>query len=361
MTHANAEQIRHSPWFAKAGAACSIVPISRFVGPNIFALKGGGYGCLFSLVGIDEEGLTDRELDSRIRSIEGALRGLPEGSCLYQYARAMSGFPLPRQVKYANPATEVFATDRLVFLEKSAAFRRIDLHWCLTLEPSKGKAFDRRPDENSLDTSRMLADLEKTAVVLESHLGSSLGLRLLGKGQAFQFFSYLFNLEEWSEQNQLHTDAGVDRQIVNSPVAWHSDHLQVGKRHVQMSSASPDFAIASTILRNSSPSNTSLMRRISRTIFACTPCVRQPAFRPSVPNIGVPTCTRIPNTIGRGWTHHLGTTEDAAILQNFEPLDIGRHGKPEHDGERHSGLDVAPKEEARNALALEKRETEPTV
>jgi type IV secretion system protein VirB4 len=26
----------------------------------------------------------------------------------------------------------------------------------------------------------------------------------------------------------------VDRQIVKSPVAWHSDHVQVGKRHVQM-------------------------------------------------------------------------------------------------------------------------------
>ncbi len=55
MTRANAEQQKHTPWFAKAGAACSIVPISRFVGPNIFALKGGGYGCLFSLTGLDEE------------------------------------------------------------------------------------------------------------------------------------------------------------------------------------------------------------------------------------------------------------------------------------------------------------------
>ena len=59
MTRANTEQIKHTPWFAKAGAACSIVPISRFVGPNIFALKGGGYGCLFFLTGLDEEGLTD--------------------------------------------------------------------------------------------------------------------------------------------------------------------------------------------------------------------------------------------------------------------------------------------------------------
>ncbi len=85
MTRVNTEHLKHTPWFAKAGAACSIVPIARFVGPEIFALKGGGYGCLFALTGIDEEGLTDLELESRMRSIEGSLRGLPEGSCLYQY------------------------------------------------------------------------------------------------------------------------------------------------------------------------------------------------------------------------------------------------------------------------------------
>ena len=49
MTRANAEQIKYVPWFAKAGAACSIVPIARFVNDHIFALKGGGYGCLFAL------------------------------------------------------------------------------------------------------------------------------------------------------------------------------------------------------------------------------------------------------------------------------------------------------------------------
>ncbi len=234
MTRANSEQNKHTPWFAKAGAACSIVPIARFVGPNIFALKGGGYGCLFALTGIDEEGLTNLELDSRMRSIEGALRGLPEGSCLYQYTRVMSGFDLPRQSKYTNPATEVFVSDRIEFLEKTAAFRRIDLHWCLTLEPSKARAFERKPQENAADTSRMIADLEKAATILQSHLGSTLGLQLLGKAEAFQFFSYLFNLEEWSERDQLRSDTGVDRQIVKSPVAWHSDYLQVGKRHVQM-------------------------------------------------------------------------------------------------------------------------------
>jgi type IV secretion system protein VirB4 len=234
MTRANTEQFKQTPWFAKAGAACSIVPIARFVGPNIFALKGGGYGCLFTLTGIDEEGLTDQELDSRMQSIEGALRGLPEGSCLYQYTRVISGFPLPRQARYANRTTEVFATDRITFLERTATFRRIDLHWCLTLESSKIRAFKQKPEENVVDTSRMLVELQKTTAILQSHLGSTLGLRLLGKADAFQFFSYLFNLDEWAERDQLNGDAGVDRQIVKSAVAWHSDHLQVGKRHVQM-------------------------------------------------------------------------------------------------------------------------------
>jgi type IV secretion system protein VirB4 len=60
MTRANTEQAKFVPWFAKAGAACSIVPIARFVNQHIFALKGGGYGCLFALSGIDEEGLNSK-------------------------------------------------------------------------------------------------------------------------------------------------------------------------------------------------------------------------------------------------------------------------------------------------------------
>jgi type IV secretion system protein VirB4 len=234
MIRANSEQLAHTPWFARAGAATSIVPIARFIGPNVFALKGGGYGCLFALSGIDEDGLTDQELDARMRSIEGALRGMPEGSCLYQYTRMMSGFDLPRQRKYANSVTQVFADDRLAFLEKTAGFRRIDLHWCLTLEPPKVRAFEQRPKEQAADTSRMLAELEKTATILEGHLGSSFGLRLLDKNATFQFFSHLFNLEEWAAADHLHSDSGVDRQIVKNPIAWHSDHLRVGKRYVQM-------------------------------------------------------------------------------------------------------------------------------
>lgn len=234
MTRANTEHHKNMPWFAKAGAACSIVPISRFVSKHIFALKGGGYGCAFALSGIDDESLTDLELDSRIVTIEGALRALPEGSCLYQYTRVMSGYDLPRQTKYANAVTNVFASQRVAFLEKTAGFRRIDLHWCLTLEPARLKAFQSELKENAYETSRMLAEVEKSALLLEGHLASAIGLRRLGKVEIFQFFTYLFNLEDWAEHDRPCSDTGLDRQIVSSPVAWHRDHVRVGKRHVQM-------------------------------------------------------------------------------------------------------------------------------
>jgi type IV secretion system protein VirB4 len=226
--------MKYTPWYAKAGAACSIVPISRFVNDRIFALKGGGYGCLFSLAGIDEEGLTDQQLEAQMRSIEGALRGLPEGACLYQYTRVMSGCDLPRKEHYTNPVTEVFVNDRLAFLEKTAGFRRIDIHWCLTLEPPRVAAFASKPEQHTADTTRMLAELEKTATLLEGHLGSSIGLRLLEKNAVYKFFSYLFNVEEWAATGNLSSDDGVDQQIVQSPVAWHSDHLTIGRRYVQM-------------------------------------------------------------------------------------------------------------------------------
>jgi hypothetical protein len=43
MIRVKTEKNKHIPWFAKAGASSSIVPISRFVGETVFALKGGGY------------------------------------------------------------------------------------------------------------------------------------------------------------------------------------------------------------------------------------------------------------------------------------------------------------------------------
>ena len=234
MIRASAEQQKHTPWFAKAGAACSIVPIARFVGPHAFAAKAGDYGVVFSLTGIDTESLTDEEIQAHLLTIEGTLRGLHEGFCLYEYARVMQGFELPRQTRYASPVTDTFVRNRHAFLAATAGFRRIDIHWCLTLEAPKGNPFASAPKEQASEASRRLGQLLKAATILQANLGHSLGLKLLEKEQAFQFFSYLFNLEPWAEQDHLREDTGVDRQLVKSGVSWEPEYLRVGKRFVQM-------------------------------------------------------------------------------------------------------------------------------
>ncbi len=245
MTHANANQ-----WFTDAGAANSIIPVVRFVTPTVFATKTRGYGVLFEAAGADEEGLTDSELNAKTRVIEMGLRGLPEGCSLYQYMRVTSGFEIPRQKKYADPITQSFVDHRLEFLAKTANFRRIDLHWCLIFEPELSNPFAAKPKDQANENDRLLTRLQKAATILETHLSGAIGLKLLGKEKAFQFFCELFNLEEWAGHIPLVSDLGVDQQIVNSAVSWESDHLRVGKRHVQMFSLTTTPAASQPCLFN---------------------------------------------------------------------------------------------------------------
>ena len=142
MTRANSEQLRHTPWFAKAGAACSIVPISRFVGPDIFALKAGGYGCLFSLTGIDEEGLTDQDWTHGCAQSRALCAACPKDPASISTPESCLVLIFPGRAKYSEPRHRDFRRRPPRFLEKTAGFRRIDLHWCLTIEPSQLTGFE---------------------------------------------------------------------------------------------------------------------------------------------------------------------------------------------------------------------------
>ena len=234
MTRVNTEQARLMPWYAKAGAASSIVPLARWVTARIFTTKDGGYGMAASVPGMDEESYTDQELESRTRTIQGAFRGLPEGACLYQYSRVLSGYEIPRKKTYGDPVLDSFVNDRVEYLNENAGFRRIDLFWVITFEPAQKNPLERKPKDAEADNSRRLAMLRKTASILEAQLAPIIGLRFLDKAEAFPFFSYLFNLEPWAEHAVLQSDNGLDRQIVRSPLAIEGDHLRVGKRYVQM-------------------------------------------------------------------------------------------------------------------------------
>ena len=224
-------------WFRHGKPTCSIVPLSRFVSDSIFALKTGGYGCLFSLAGIDEEGLTDAAISDAIARVRGALRSLPDGAHLYQYVRIRKGFEIPTKERYENATVATVVADRRSFLDQHAHFRRIELFWCLTIEPSANHSFGRKkltPEQYGRQSARFIAQIQKTAEILTSELSDLMGLTLLSKDETAAFFSYLLNLEDWSLDRRLSSDENIDHQLVNSSVSWHPDHLRIGKHYVQM-------------------------------------------------------------------------------------------------------------------------------
>jgi type IV secretion system protein VirB4 len=111
-------------WHQHAKPTSSIVPICRFVNEHVFGLKNGGYGCMFGLEGIDEEGLTDDMVAENIKAVEGAFKNLPEHGRIYQYVRVRKGFELPCQAAYRNARVSEAISERNRFLERTADFRR---------------------------------------------------------------------------------------------------------------------------------------------------------------------------------------------------------------------------------------------
>src|SRR5215469_9331192 len=229
-------------WFKKAKPARSIVPIGRFVSNCVFAIKRhGSYGVLFALDGIDDEGLADETLADVNARLHGAWRGLPPDARLYQYVRIRQGYEIPRQPSYPNAVTESLISDRIDFLGQNAQFRRIELFWCLTIEP-QATGTKHSPAIHTAQSARSIAVLTKVADILVSQLSDLIGLRLLSKGEVVPFFAYLLNLEDWSLEQRLASDHQVDAQIVNSSIEWHHNYLRVGKQYVQMFSLTGDPA-----------------------------------------------------------------------------------------------------------------------
>jgi type IV secretion system protein VirB4 len=221
-------------WFKKAKPARAIVPISRFVSQTVFALKRhGSYGMLFALDGIDDEGLTDDALTDVITRLRGAWQGLPPDCRLYEYVRIRQGYDIPRQPFYPRSVTDSLVSDRIDFLRQNARFRRIELFWCLTIEP-QATGRSTSPSAQSSQSTRSIAILEKTAEILVSQLSDLIGLKVPAKAEAASFFGYLLNLEDWALDQHLPSDHQIDAQIVNSSIEWHESHLRVGKQFVQI-------------------------------------------------------------------------------------------------------------------------------
>ena len=112
-------------WYRKSRPTRSIVPVTRFISDTVFALKNGGYGCLFAVTGIDDEGLTDQAVADSVSCIYGALLALPRWADV-PISPCPEGNDLPRKERYADSTVDAFVSDRIEFLNGTAHFHRIE-------------------------------------------------------------------------------------------------------------------------------------------------------------------------------------------------------------------------------------------
>jgi type IV secretion system protein VirB4 len=242
--------------YQEAGAMNTLIGLSAFVDERCFLTKSGDLGVVFGVEGIDGECLDHAQLDQAARRFEAGVRIFNENFRLYQYMLKRDGARLPH-LDYQNPVVQQAIANRIAYLEsKSGDLYTHELYYVLVYEGwhrtrstlDALRAFPRRPRQTVTEflsaraqTTVYAEELERASEVLlnkaqnfEVQLGETLGVRLLGKAEAFRFFRQLLNYSPTKQHVELKYDSHVDYFAADSALECHRDHLRLDDYYVQV-------------------------------------------------------------------------------------------------------------------------------
>jgi type IV secretory pathway VirB4 component len=201
--------------YLEAGAMSSLIGLFGFVDEHTFLTKSGDLGVVFRVPGVDAECLDHSERDQIARRFEGAVRALDERFRIYQYLLKRDHAEIPHR-HYENAVVEEAISKRIEFLEaKSNELYTLDIFFVLMYEgwhrgsTAAGRVRDlvTRPQSairellsatktltvaaDDLDQAREL--LANKAASFAIQLNDVVGIEVLQRGAAFQFFRRLLN------------------------------------------------------------------------------------------------------------------------------------------------------------------------
>jgi hypothetical protein len=241
--------------YSEAGGVNTLVPLWGFVNEHTFLTKAGHVGVVYSLRGVDVDGLTQAQRRALTHRMEAALRQLDERCRVYQYLvkRTVDPFVAPL---CAEPVAQEALNRRTAYLNaRRPELYQLTQYVVLLLETTQGQVSTRlqgvwrEPREafrRWLSTHHSLKVLEAElddAIDRLSHQAESFesqladfGLARLAKGDAFQFFRQLVNydLPVLSAATPSTPEAYLDYFVADSPVDCHRDHLMVGSQQVKV-------------------------------------------------------------------------------------------------------------------------------
>ncbi len=242
--------------YLEAGAVSSLIGLYGFVDEHTFLTKSGDLGVVLRVPGVDAECLDHSERDHIARRFENALRTFDERFRLYQYLLKRDNAALPHR-HYDNPVVEQAISNRIAFLTaKSHSLYTIDIFFVLMYEgwnrasnsPEKFRCLVNRPAsavremlsanqtltvlEDDLDRARELLSNKAASFVVQLH--DLIGVELLDKAAAFQFFRRLLNVAPHKLHSRLKYDLHLDYFSCDSTLECHRDHLRIDEYFVQV-------------------------------------------------------------------------------------------------------------------------------
>jgi type IV secretion system protein TrbE len=230
--------------YREAGAVHALFAPHRFIDEQAFLTKSNQLGVVLDVTGLDDECLTEATLETNARRMAAAWRAFDETFRIYQYVIKQEGAALGESNEYPTNVVRSTVNARNAFLTTAGGLYQIRLVYVILYEPqsmAEGAGWKRSLSNRKV--LRVLADtLERNRTVLLGHaeslrrtLGDLLGLRVMEKAEAFQFFRLLANLDpELAGAEQLKFDGHVDYFLPSAPVACVGEGIRIGDADVEV-------------------------------------------------------------------------------------------------------------------------------
>lgn len=216
--------------YKDAGALHALLPIRRFVDDQVFLTKRNQLGFVLQVEGVDAECLTEAMLESTTRRMAAAWRSFDDRFRIYQYVVKQNHPGFEQSQDESNPIAAETTRKRLDYLNsKQPGLFSIRLYFVIMLEPGL-------PGRNAA------ADLQRNRATLIGHIESLqrsvsdlLGLTVLSKGKAFQFFRLLANLDpDVASAERLKYDTHVDFFLPSLTLSCTEDGLRIGDAETEI-------------------------------------------------------------------------------------------------------------------------------
>ena len=212
-------------WFETAGDPSELVSITRPVGEDVFGVRAGGYGLMFSLPGLDTECLSDDAVTAMSSELQTAQRLVPERFITYQIARVKRRGFVPK-LKYKNSSNPTVAETeqaREAHLAK-VGFRSVELFLTVYAPPPAGL---RAPGARAQSTSELLMQLEQVAETLSINM-QRFGLKRLNMSEICEVYSYIANLHG---NHPLPTSNRLAEELPCEDIWWNHDGIKIGSQY----------------------------------------------------------------------------------------------------------------------------------